>query len=148
MDADERRSVMRNRHDRSHGSLHGGSRRLLPILAFVAAAALSIQCDAKLSEFFRLIGEPVPGTGDIFGRVTVDGTARSGVAVTLRRNGLIVDSAREFVHIPPESIQPVPETLSGLSSKYLVGTAALGERLVLVLAIEEIVNLSAVAANA
>lgn len=33
-----------------------------------------------------------PSTGDIFGRVTVDGTPRSGVTVTVRRNGTVIDT--------------------------------------------------------
>ncbi len=47
--------------------------------------------------------------------------------------GLIVDTAREFATIPAESIQPPPDALTDQSSRYLRGTAHLGERLVLVL---------------
>ena len=47
--------------------------------------------------------------------------------------GLLVDSAREFVRIPSESIQPPGNAISGLSAAYLRGIATLDDRLVLVL---------------
>jgi hypothetical protein len=53
--------------------------------------ALSLQCDAKLAEFFGLIDDGfIPGQGDIFGRVTVDGSGRSGVTVTVRQGSQVV----------------------------------------------------------
>ena len=45
-----------------------------------------------------------------------------------RTVGLRVDTAREFIAIPRDAIQPPPETLTQLSSDYLVGIATLGER--------------------
>lgn len=59
-----------------------------------------------------------------------------------RTIGLVVDTAREFVPIPTEAIQPPPEKISGLSGKYLESIAMLGERLVLILDVKEILNLS------
>lgn len=50
-----------------------------------------------------------------------------------RTVGLIVDSAREFVNIASEAIQPTPETLAGTSGRYLRGVANVGERVILVL---------------
>ncbi len=41
--------------------------------------------------------------------------------------GLVVDSAREFVNIPPESIQPPHEALAGMSGRYVEGVASLGD---------------------
>jgi len=55
--------------------------------------------------------------------------------------GLIVDSAREFVSIPDEVIKPVPEGITNLSGRYINGIAKIGERLVLVLNIDEVFNL-------
>jgi purine-binding chemotaxis protein CheW len=55
--------------------------------------------------------------------------------------GLIVDTAREFVTIPSEAIQPPPEAIAGLSGKYLDGIATLGERLVLILNVAEVLKL-------
>jgi len=62
----------------------------LGLAALVMAVALGSKCEGKPVEFYQLIGVPVPGTGDLFGRVTVDGTGRSGVTVTLRRGGAVV----------------------------------------------------------
>ncbi len=62
-----------------------------------------------------------------------------------RTIGLIVDTAREFVSIPSEAIQPPPEKLSGLSGKYLAGIAKLGSRLILILEIQELLNFSEMA---
>jgi purine-binding chemotaxis protein CheW len=56
--------------------------------------------------------------------------------------GLIVDTAREFVAIPFSTIMPPPEAISGLSGKYLDGIATLGERLVLILNVEEVLELA------
>src|SRR5258705_7441559 len=57
-----------------------------------------------------------------------------------RRVGLIVDEAREFRSIGPEAIQPPHEAIAGLSGKYLRGIANIGERLVLVLDVEEVLS--------
>ena len=61
------------------------------------------------------------------------------VDVAGRTVGLIVDTAREFVRIAADAVQPPPETIAGLSGTYLKGIAKLGERLVLILDLEEIV---------
>ncbi len=53
-----------------------------------------------------------------------------------RTVGLVVDSAREFVRIPAESIQPPPEGIDQAGAQYLAGIAVLGERLVLILDVE------------
>jgi len=55
--------------------------------------------------------------------------------------GLVVDSAREFVNIPLESIQPPHEALAGMSGRYVEGVASLGDkRLVLTLDLSRILN--------
>ena len=57
-----------------------------------------------------------------------------------RSVGLIVDTAREFVSIPKNAIQPPPEGISNLSGKYLDGIAKLGDRIILILNIDDVVN--------
>ncbi len=57
-----------------------------------------------------------------------------------RTVGLIVDSAREFVPINSEAIQPPPEGIAGLSGHYLAGIATLGQRLVLLLDVEAVIG--------
>ncbi|HEU4711728.1 MAG TPA: chemotaxis protein CheW [Pyrinomonadaceae bacterium] len=55
--------------------------------------------------------------------------------------GMIVDTAREFIKISPESIEPPPEALTGLSGKYLEGVATIGERPVLILNLDAVLDL-------
>jgi purine-binding chemotaxis protein CheW len=57
-----------------------------------------------------------------------------------RTVGLIVDTAREFVPIAGEAIQPPPEGIAGLSGHYLSGIATLGGRLALILDIEAVIS--------
>ena len=62
-----------------------------------------------------------------------------------RKVGLIADSAREFAAIDGGQIQPPPDGMAGISGQYLQGIAHLGERLVLVLDVAELLKLDAVA---
>lgn len=57
-----------------------------------------------------------------------------------RTVGLLVDSAREFATIPADSILPPPDGVAGMSGPYLRGLAHLGERLVLVLDVVELLD--------
>jgi len=59
-----------------------------------------------------------------------------------RSVGLIVDSAREFAGIPAERIQPPPDGLADMSSRYLRGMAHIGERLVLIIDVAELLRTS------
>ena len=80
-----------------------------------------------------------PRTGyDVRSRLIV---VRSGG----RKVGLIADSAREFAAIDRGQIQPPPDGMAGISGRYLQGIAHLGERLVLVLDVAELLKLDAVA---
>jgi chemotaxis signal transduction protein len=54
--------------------------------------------------------------------------------------GLAVDSAREFLRISPEAIQPPSSAMASLSANYLEGVATLGDRLVLVLNIANVLD--------
>lgn len=54
--------------------------------------------------------------------------------------GLVADAAREFVSIPPDAIQPPHDALAGMSGRYVEGIASIGDRLVLVLSLERILN--------
>jgi purine-binding chemotaxis protein CheW len=57
-----------------------------------------------------------------------------------RAIGLVVDAAREFVAIPPDTIQPPHEALAGMSGRYVEGVASIGDRLILILNLERILN--------
>lgn len=67
------------------------------------------------------------------------------VQVDGRSVGMIVDSAREFISIPTDVIQPPSPAVSGLSGNYLKGIATMGERLILILDVEQVVHFSGVA---
>lgn len=62
--------------------------------------------------------------------------------------GLIVDTAREFVTIPDGVIQPPHEAITGLSGEYLEGIAMLGERIVLILSLDGVMDSAAGAQSA
>lgn len=64
------------------------------------------------------------------------------VNISHRYIGLIADSAREFINIPHDVIQPPPEGIYELSEKYLSGIAIWGERVILILNLLEILELS------
>ena len=77
-----------------------------------------------------------------FERIPYDLRARLVVvSAGARTIGLIVDTAREFVRIPPGTIEPPPEAITGLSGRYLEGIATIGGRMILVLNLEEVIDL-------
>jgi purine-binding chemotaxis protein CheW len=81
-----------------------------------------------------------------FGFPTVPHDVRSRLIVVRaggRTVGLLVDSAREFATIPAETILPPPEGMVELSGPYLRGLAQLGDRLVLVLDVVELLDMQA-----
>jgi len=76
-----------------------------------------------------------------FERVPYDTRTRLIVVQQNGRSvGLIVDAAREFVTIPAGVIQPPAEGLTGTSGRYLRGVATIGERMILILDISELLN--------
>lgn len=84
-----------------------------------------------------------------FGFEKIPHDARTRLVIVARHDrvvGLLVDSAREFVAIGVDSIQPPPEGLAGLSGKYLQSIARIGDRLVLVLDVDEVLNFAEIAA--
>jgi purine-binding chemotaxis protein CheW len=78
-----------------------------------------------------------------FGFERATATLRSRLLVVQhggRRVGLLVDESREFVRISDAAIKPPQEAIGGLSGNYLEGVATLGDRIVLVLNVREIVE--------
>ena len=57
-----------------------------------------------------------------------------------RQIGLVADTAREFVNIAPDAIQPPNDALTGMSGRYVEGIASMGDRLVLILGLDRILN--------
>jgi len=78
-----------------------------------------------------------------FGFPKIEYDLRTRVVV-VRNNervvGLIVDTAREYLSLPAEAIQPPPEAIAGLSGRYLEGIAKVGERIILIFNIAEILK--------
>jgi purine-binding chemotaxis protein CheW len=57
-----------------------------------------------------------------------------------RTVGLIVDGAKEFQRLPADSIRPIEETLTGINGKYLKAVTKVGDRLVLILDLQAVLN--------
>ena len=76
-----------------------------------------------------------------FERIALDLRTRVLVVnINGRHVGLLADDAREFMVVPDAAIRPPGDALGGLSGNYLHGVATLGERIVLVLNIAEVVE--------
>ena len=76
-----------------------------------------------------------------FDRVAFDLRTRLIVVQSAGRLiGLVTDAAREFVSIPPDSIQPPNDALSGMSGRYVEGIASMKDRLILILSLDRILN--------
>jgi purine-binding chemotaxis protein CheW len=83
-----------------------------------------------------------------FGFDRVPHTLKSRLVVINTSNrvvGLIVDSAREFLAIPANAIQPPNDAISGLKGKYLEGIAMLKDRIILILNLDEVINMAEIA---
>jgi purine-binding chemotaxis protein CheW len=86
---------------------------------------------------------PVVNLRARFGFERIDSTLRTRLLVVqheARRVGLLADDAREFVRIPADAVRPPHEAVGGLSWNYLEGVAMIGERIVLVLDLGEVVE--------
>ena len=76
-----------------------------------------------------------------FDRAAYDARTRLLVVQTDGRTiGVIVDSAREFLTIPATAIKPPSEALVGMSGRYLRGIVTVGDRMILILDLHEVLN--------
>jgi chemotaxis signal transduction protein len=57
-----------------------------------------------------------------------------------RTVGLIVDTAREFQNLSTDKIGPIEGTLTGINGRYLKAVTKVGERLVLILDLDAVLN--------
>ena len=86
---------------------------------------------------------PVVNLRARFGFERVAATLRTRLVVVqsgARLVGLVVDDSREFVVIPATSIQPPHDSLAGLSGRYLEGIASIGERMILILNLDRVLD--------
>jgi purine-binding chemotaxis protein CheW len=78
-----------------------------------------------------------------FERIARDVRARLLVVQALGRTvGLLVDSAREFTNIAGELIKPPQDALTGLNGRYLEGIAVLNDRIVLILDLAAVIDVT------
>lgn len=79
------------------------------------------------------------GTRDMRSRLLVVETAGRIV-------GLLADSAREFMAIPDNAVRPPGASLTGISGNYIAGVATIGDRIVLIVDLDDVVAASPLAA--
>jgi purine-binding chemotaxis protein CheW len=78
-----------------------------------------------------------------FGFDKIPHTTRTRLIVTNnngRTIGLLVDSAREFMSLSNDAVQPPPDSMAGLSGKYLKGIVTIGDRVILIIDLDELVK--------
>jgi len=78
-----------------------------------------------------------------FGFERIPHTTRTRLIVTNnngRTIGLLVDSAREFMSLSNDAVQPPPDSMAGLSGKYLKGIVTIGDRVILMIDLDELVR--------
>ncbi|HUK37395.1 MAG TPA: chemotaxis protein CheW [Vicinamibacterales bacterium] len=63
-----------------------------------------------------------------------------------RTVGLLADSAREFIPIPDAAIRAPGASLTGISGNYLAGVATVGERIILIVDLDDVIAASPLAA--
>lgn len=80
-----------------------------------------------------------------FGFPRQDHTLRTRIVFATihdRTVGLIVDAAREFKSFSSDSLRPIEKTLTGINDKYLTAVTKLGDKLVLMLDLEAVLNVA------
>lgn len=84
-----------------------------------------------------------------FERAPLDVAARLLVVSSHGRSvGLLVDACREFLTLPQAAIHPPGDALTGISAQYINGVASVGERLIVVLGLEQLLGTTAHAVGA
>ncbi len=63
-----------------------------------------------------------------------------------RHVGLLADDAREFVTIAETAIQPPNVSMAGMSGNYIRGVATIGDRIVLLLDLDDVIGAAPTAA--
>lgn len=82
---------------------------------------------------------PVVDLRDRFGMAQGELTRASRIVVAEAagtRVGLVVDGVSEVLMVPSDAIEPTPEVAAGVEAAYLRGIAKLGERLIILLALD------------
>ena len=76
-----------------------------------------------------------------FERVPADLKARLLVVQAGARSiGLLADECREFLLIPPAAVHPPGDALAGIGGHYITGIATIGDRMIVLLNLDELLN--------
>ena len=128
------------------GTTYGVRSRFVQQIEIIEDVASVPNSHAAVEGVVLVRGQVVPALNlrTRFGFDKIERDLRSRLVVIntgTRVVGLIVDTAREFLKIATESIEPPPEALTGLSGHYLEGIATIGERMILILNLDAVLDL-------
>ena len=128
------------------GTTYGVRSRFVQQIEMIDDVASVPNAHAAVEGVVLVRGQVIPALNlrTRFGFERIDRDLRSRLVVINAGNrivGLVVDTAREFLKIPTESIEPPPEALTGLSGHYLEGIATIGERMILILNLDAVLDL-------
>jgi purine-binding chemotaxis protein CheW len=128
------------------GTTYGVRSRFVQQVEMIDDVASVPNAPAAVEGVVLVRGQVIPALNlrTRFGFERIERDLRSRLVVIntgTRVVGLVVDTAREFLKIPEGSIEPPPEALTGLSGSYLEGVAAIGERLILILDLDAVLDL-------
>lgn len=128
------------------GTTYGVRSRFVQQIEMVEDAAPVPNAHDAVEGVVLVRGQVIPALNlrTRFGFERIDRDLRSRLVVInngTRVVGLVVDTAREFLKIATDSIEPPPEALTGLSGQYLEGIATIGERMILILNLDAVLDL-------
>ena len=76
-----------------------------------------------------------------FERAAPDMKTRLLVVQTRGRSvGLLADQCREFLRIPATEVHPPGDSLAGIAAQYITGIATIGDRMIVVLDLDTLIN--------
>ena len=128
------------------GTIYGVRSRFVQQIEMIEDVASVPNAHAAVEGVVLVRGQVIPALNlrTRFGFEKIERELRSRLVVIntgKRVVGLVVDTAREFLKIPTDSIAPPPEALTGLSGQYLEGIATIGGRMILILNLEAVLDL-------
>src|SRR6185295_948107 len=128
------------------GTSYGVRSRFVQQIEMIEDVASVPNAHAAVEGVVLVRGQVIPALNlrTRFGFERIERDLRSRLVVIntgTRVVGLVVDTAREFIKISPETIEPPPEALTGLSGHYLEGIATIGERMIFILNLDAVLDL-------
>ena len=128
------------------GTTYGVRSRFVQQIEMIEHIASVPNAHAAVEGVVLVRGQVIPALNlrTRFGFDKIERDLRSRLVVIntgTRVVGLLVDTAREFLKIAVEAIEPPPTELTGLSGHYLEGIATIGERLILILNLDAVLDL-------